>query len=302
MQVSDEQPRNEEVGRVSTTVANQVVHIATSMREAAAMLADLGEEGDAIAGGTWVMRSPHRHVPTRREYVALKRIPELWGVSVAESVDIGAMTTHAELGATEAGPAFSCVREAARESAFPQVRNVATVGGNLRAIGFAEADLVPAMLAAQARLELTSPSGTAEEGVHDYLATRDSRPPGELIGRVRVPTPSGRFSAFERLTVRAAGEYPIVNVAVSVDVDDGVVRDARIAVGSVEPVAKLCTSAAEALIGQRLDDPGAVESAGAAAAGELNARDGLDAPAWYRIAVLPALIRRAIARVDPGSA
>lgn len=288
---------------MSTTVANQVVHIATSMREASAVLADLGGEGEAIAGGTWIMRSPHRHASTRRAYVALKRVPELCGVSVAGSVDIGAMTTHSELGETEAGPAFSCIREAARQSAFPQVRNVATVGGNLRAIGFAEADLVPALLAAQARLELSSPAGAAEESIGDYLATRESRLAGELVSRVRIPTPGGRSSAFERLTVRATGEYPIVNVAVSVDLDDGgTVRDARIVVGSVEPVARLCTSASETLIGHRLGDSAAVESAGTAAVGELDARDGLDAPAWYRLAVLPALIRRAIARIHAGSA
>ncbi|GAA5127773.1 FAD binding domain-containing protein [Haloechinothrix salitolerans] len=287
---------------MSTTVAKNGVHIATSMREAAAMLADLGEAGEAIAGGTWIMRAPDRDVPAHRQYVVLKHVPELFGVSVADSVDIGAMTTHTELGGIEAGPALSGIRQAARESAFPQVRNVATVGGNIRAIGFAEADLVPAMLAARARLELTSPTGTSEEDIGDYLATRHSRPAGELIGRVRVPAPKGRASAFERLTVRATGEYPIVNVAVSVDIDDSVVRDARIAVGSVEPVAKLCVSASQALIGHRLGDSAAVDAAGVEAAGELTSREGLDAPGWYRLAVLPALIRRAIARIDLSSA
>lgn len=287
---------------MSTTVANNDVHIATSIQEAAAMLADLGDEGDAIAGGTWIMRAPHRDAPVRRQYVALKQIPELCGIAVGDSVDIGAMATHSDLETVEAGPAFAGIRDAAAQSAFPQVRNVATVGGNIRAVGFAEADLVPAMLAAQARLELTSPAGTGEEDIGDYLATRDTRPAGELISRVRVPIPTGRASAFERLTVRATGEYPIVNVAVSVDIDNGVVRDARVAVGSVEPVAKSCVSAASALIGHRIGDPEAIETAGAEAAGELTARDGLDAPAWYRLAVLPALIRRAIARIDSGSA
>ena len=112
-----------------------------------------------------------------------------------------------------------------------------------------------------------------------------------------MPAPPGRGSAFERLTVRAQGEYPIVNVAVSVDVAADVIMDARVAIGSVEPVARLCTGAAAQLIGRPAGDPAAAEAAGEAAAAELTAREGLDAPGWYRLAVLPALVRRAVARI-----
>lgn len=285
---------------MSSTLAPGEVHLATSLAEATAMLAELGKDGEAVAGGTWIMRALQRHVTSRHGYVALKRLPELHGVVFKDPVDLGALTTHSELAAVDAGPAFECVRSAAQESAFPQVRNVATIGGNVRAVGFAEADLVPALLAAEAQLELHSPGGNEVVGLVDYLAGRDTRPAGEIITRVQIPTPSSRRSAFERLTVRTSGEYPIVNVAVSADIADGVVRMARIAVGSVEPVAKLCAAATE-LIGHPADDVTARTAVGEAAAAELNARDGRDAPGWYRTAVLPALIQRALARLATDS-
>jgi carbon-monoxide dehydrogenase medium subunit len=271
---------------------------ATTLTEAVAVLAGLGDEGAALAGGTWVMRRPYSGKPALPHYVALKLVPELSGYTVtAGNVNLGALLTHAELARIDVGAAYACIGDAAQKSAFPQVRNVATIGGNIAANGFAEADLVPALVAAQARVELAGPSGTVTVPIEEYLSQRAGRPHGELITRIHVPAPAGRCSAFERLTVRAAGEYPVVNVAVSVDTADGVVTGARIAVGSVEPVARLCPGAAGQLVGRPAGDATAATAAGEAAAAELNARDALDSPGWYRLAVLPALVRRAVARI-----
>jgi carbon-monoxide dehydrogenase medium subunit len=172
------------------------------------------------------------------------------------------------------------------------VRSVATVGGNIAAVGFPEADLVPALLAADAAVVVAAPGGERTEELVAYLASRGTRPAGELIVRVVVPAPAGRRSAFERLTVRGGGEYAIASVALTVDLDGAAVSAARIAVGGVEEVARLSPAAAAALVGGPLDDAVA-ERAGQAAAAECTAREGLDAPGWYRLAVLPALARTA---------
>jgi carbon-monoxide dehydrogenase medium subunit len=211
-----------------------------------------------------------------------------------DALRVGALVTHAQLAELPAEPATEALAEAARRSAFPQVRNVATIAGNIAAAGFAEADLVPALLACGARVELASSTGMHAMGLQDYLPLRGSRPAGELITHVLVPAPPARRSGFARFTVRASGEYPIVTVAVAAEVDaDGFVRSATIAVGSVEPVAKICPVASESLTGQRLTDLDAIEEAGRIAARECSPRDGLDAPAWYRTAIIPTLTRRA---------
>jgi carbon-monoxide dehydrogenase medium subunit len=259
-----------------------------SVDEAVSELSALGEDGAALAGGTWVMRSPLRGESMKRCYVALAGVEELRRVDLGDgAAELGALLTHTELALLGDAPALAGLARAAACSAFPAVRNVATLGGNLCADGFAEADLVPALLAADASVVVRSSAGERREPVLASLA------PGDLVVGVSVPTPAGWRSSFERLTVRAGGEYAVASVAVSALVVDGAIRQARVAVGSVQPRARLCEAAGRALAGVALA-PGCADDAGAAARDECSGRDGLDAPGWYREAVLPHLVQRAV--------
>ena len=263
-----------------------------------ALLGQLGEEGAVLGGGTWILRAPLRGEPLARDYVATRGIAEMADVSYADATRIGALATHTEIAATESGVgALGALAEAARRSAFPAVRHVATIAGNLAARPFPEADLVPALLACEAVIELAGPTGRERLDAAEYLATRDRRPEGELIVAVSVPARAGRRAWFERLTVRHAAEYSLASVAVSLDVGaDDVVTDARVAVGAVEEVARRVDAAESILRGNPLGAlPG--EEAGQAAAEALEPRDGLDAPGWYRRAVLPVLLARVAARM-----
>jgi carbon-monoxide dehydrogenase medium subunit len=266
-----------------------------SIEEAVDELAALGRGGAALAGATWVMRASLRGEPFRRHYVALRRLDELLHVRRGDPTVIGSLVTHAGLGSLD-GP-LAALGEAARRSAFPAVRNIATLGGNLCADPFPEADLVPALLAGDARVDVATPAGRDTDELEAFLATRTRRPDGELIVGVTVPAPLARRSAFERLTIRGGGEYAVASVAVALDVDTGgVVSAARVAVGAVEQVACRATAAEAALTGRRVD-AGVAEEAGGAVVDGLSARGGQDVPAWYRLAVLPALLRRALLRL-----
>lgn len=263
------------------------------------LLGEMGDEGAVLGGGTWILRAPLRGEPLAAGYVALRGIAEMAGLSAGDNAArIGALATHSELGGAEYGTgALGALAEAARRSAFPAVRHVATVAGNLAARPFPEADLVPALLAGEAAVELASPAGRELLDAAEYLATRDRRPAREVIVAVSLPAPAGRRAWFERLTVRHAAEYSLASVAVSVDVGaDGAVTDARVAVGAVEEVARRVVDAESILRGSPLAAlPG--EEAGHAAARALVPRDGLDAPGWYRSAVLPVLMARVASRM-----
>src|SRR5215218_171590 len=170
------------------------VHEPRTVDEAARLLASFGDAGEALAGGTWVMRSRAR----RSHYVSLRGLDALRGVERFErKVRIGALVTHAELAALEtgAGP-LGGLAEAARRSAFPAVRNVATLGGNLAA-PFPEADLVPPLLAAAATIELALPGGREAVPLEAWM--RGARPAGALITGVSVPLSPARRAWFERL-------------------------------------------------------------------------------------------------------
>jgi carbon-monoxide dehydrogenase medium subunit len=271
-------------------LARPRVEVATSVDEAVGRLAELGPDGAPLAGGTWLMRS----ATPPGMFVALHRIPELRGVTTGTW---GAMTTHTELATAPLPPALRALRTAARTSAFPQVRNMATLGGNLAARGFAEADLVPALLALDATVEVATAAGRRRIGVEDYLraAQGDTADPAALLVSASASAPAGRRSGYARLIVRGGGEYALVSVAISADLDgEGIASAVRVAVGSVEARARRCPEAEAALAGTTLDEA-AARAAGQAAAAVLTPRDDLLAPGWYRLAVLPTAFARAAA-------
>lgn len=169
---------------------------------------------------------------------------------------------------------------------------MATVGGNLCAADLAASDLAPALLSLDATIELAGPGGLQRISIGSFLERRRALPPGTLLTTViiaRQPTSAAHI----RLPLRKAGDYPaaIVSMAASLDADD-TVDDVRIAVGSVEATARRWTQLEDQLRGRKLDPETAHDFAGAASA-SFSGRDSVEAPAWYRVQVLPALIGRA---------
>ena len=183
--------------------------------------------------------------------------------------------------------------QAAGNSANPQVRNMATIGGKLCAADFAAADLVPALLCLEAEVELESHMGRLERmPLPAFLALRGNVGRGMLLTHILVPRRCRR-SAHVRLPLRKAGDYPVAIVSLSCALaDDGSFCDPRIAVGSVDRQATRWHGLEEKLAGTPLD-PAAAAAAAAEVVGGLTARDGVEVPGWYRLQVLPALVRRA---------
>jgi carbon-monoxide dehydrogenase medium subunit len=237
--------------------------------------------------------------PLRREkhlsYVAIGRIAELQEVSVGDrDVSIGACTTHAELARGFAGISdCRALASAAGNAANPAIRQVATIGGNLCAANFAAADLVPALLCLNAEIELQGPQGTDRVPLSRFLEIRASLSPGQLVRRVIIAR-APRRSVHVRLPLRKAGDYPVATFSLAVTLNTtGTVISADAAVGSVEPMARRWPELEAELVGRPLDPAHAADRAehhGAA----LHGRDGVEAPGWYRVRVLPSLVRKAV--------
>jgi carbon-monoxide dehydrogenase medium subunit len=279
----------------ATATMDSRFHIATSLAEAVAALADRGRSGAALAGATWIMRAPLRQELQDRSYVAISRIEELRRVDVSASeIAIGACATHADIAHTLASfPECRALAQAAGQSANPSIREVATLGGNLCAAAFAAADLIPALICLDAEVEIATPRGPERLSVERFLAARADFEPGALVRRAIVPRKAKR-SAHLRLPLRKAGDYPVAIVSIAAALDaDGLVSDVRVAVGSVERVARRWPRLEAELIGRRLDSGWAADRA-ASYAGDFYGRDSVEAPGWYRVRVLPPLVRRAI--------
>ncbi len=270
--------------------------MAGSVAEALAALADRGAEGAAFAGGTSIMRLPIWRAPQAAFYVGLGRIPELNAIDVADDrIRIGACVTHNRLTARLAGiqPCSGLVT-AAGSAATPAIRGMATVGGNLCSWHFSAADLPPPLLCLDAEVELRTTVGVERISVERFLATRQDMEPGTLVTAVIIPR-RPFLTGNARLLMRTAGDNPVTTVSLAAMLgQNGLVEDIRIAVGSVERSARRWPQIESRLMGRPLDP----EMAGALAKTELDAftgRDGIDAPGWYRVQVLPALVRRAAA-------
>lgn len=265
-------------------------------RDLAGALAALHEPGaEPLAGGTWVMRAPVRGEPWARTYVALGALSELQTLRVDHEVTIGAGVTHATLAcATAARPALRALHVAAGRAANPAVRRVATVGGNLCTAAFPAADLAPALLCLEAEVMLAEPAGARSLALDRFLQGRDQRDGPVLLREVRL-RPTDAISGHARLPLRlGGGDYPaaIVSLAVVVGPDNEIER-ARVAVGSVEPVARRWPALEAALVGLPAE-PARAAGAARQTLDVWSGRDGVDAPGWYRVRVLPALVARAL--------
>lgn len=272
----------------------------TSVEAALSALKAHGPEAVLLAGGTWVMRAPLRHEPWPRPMVSLNRIKKLHDLALDSAhVRIGPLVTHDRLAqALRDAPDLNGLAAAASQSANPAVRRMATIGGNLCAQGFAAADLVPALLAADAFLEISTATSTETLSVADFLNGRARRCTPWLAAGLQIAR-SHRLSAHARLTMRRAGDYPCAIVSLSLAIDArGRIEDARIAVGSVELVARRWHTLERALDGSEVV-PTQIETIAAGLTGEFTPRDATDAPGWYRLSVLPVLVRRAIQTIQP---
>lgn len=242
----------------------------TSVPEAVAELA--AEPGAVVvAGGTDLMPALAAGRVRAPAIVALTWLAELarWERGADGSVRIGAMLTCAH--ARTLAEVLPALAQAAAAMGTPQVRNAATVGGNLASA--AGGDLLPVLSACRAVVELASTAGVRGVGVDEFLgglgrgaADRTGGPtsmrPGELITSVTIPAARGA-QEFCRVAVRGAGAPALLSMAVVLDLDAAEVRTALVAGGGATTRAR----AADALLtGHLREHAGAAPSA--AVAGE----------------------------------
>jgi carbon-monoxide dehydrogenase medium subunit len=275
------------------------LHEASTLAEAASLLGRYGADARILAGGTDVLVDLKTARTGAGHLISIQALDELRGVQRSPAgLEIGALTTITELNrSSEVAEHYPVIRDAAGRMAAPQIRNAATVGGNL-AGAVPCADLPPVLLVCGASVVLWSPRGRRTVGLADlYVGPRKTVLDGdELLERVLVPAPARGFgAAYARFALRDGNAIAVAAVAAGLVLDDtGAVRDARIALGAVAPTPRLVGAAAAALAGRIPDEQAAAEAAQAAmdAAEPISdVRGSVD----YRRRLVGTLTRRAIA-------
>ena len=271
----------------------------TTLSEALDTLAEEGDDGAALAGGTDLLLRIRRRVRLYRSVVNIKYVPGLNGLdwTPTEGLTFGALTTFRAIETDSTVRArYPALAEAARVVAGVQLRNLATVGGNLGNASPA-ADSVPPLVALGASVTIASKAGERTLPVEDCLTGPGTTvlAPGEIFTTVRVPpSPAPSGNAYARFGPRSAMDIGIVSVAASVTLDaEGRCQDCRVALGAVSPVPLRARAAEEVLSGETLT-PALAERAGELAADAAQPITDVRGSADYRRAMARVLTTRVL--------
>jgi len=273
-------------------------HRPKSVREAVALLADLGEEARPLAGGHSLIPMMKLRLATPDHLVDLGGIGDLKGIRAdGGDIVIGAMTTqHEIIGSELLAARIPILAETSLQIADPQVRYVGTLGGNV-ANGDPGNDMPAVMLCLGASYHAVGKSGERRIPARDFYqgAYFTALEPGEILTAVRIPVPpAGHGSAYEKLK-RKIGDYATAAAAVVLMVSGGRVATCSIGLTNVAETPLWAEDAIKILNGSSLD-PASVKKAVAAAEAITSPASDTRGPARYRTKMAGVMLARALER------
>jgi carbon-monoxide dehydrogenase medium subunit len=215
----------------------------------------------ALAGGQTLINVMKARAASPDILVDLAGIPELRGIELGSdgTLQLGPMTTYAELIASAAARARPILGEVCAQIADVQVRNRGTIGGNVCASDPTN-HLPPLLVALGAELTVAGTDGERSVPARDFFlgVYMTAVGPGELLTRITVP--AGRSDGFASVPIGVDGTC-IVNAAASLN---GALRIALGCVGAVpvvvEPESEDVEAVRSAVRGKGLEPPSDVHA------------------------------------------
>ena len=209
---------------------------------------------------------------------------------------IGALTTWTDVIRADLPACFDGLKDAAREVGGVQIQNAGTIAGNLCNASPA-ADGAPNLAALDAAVELSAADGMRRLPIADFLTGNRTTAldDGEIVTAILVPKlPDAAVSAFLKLGARRYLVISIVMIGIVLVPDEGVVGDARIAVGACSPVTRRLPALEAALKGRLLD--GTLGEAASAESVEsvLSPIDDVRGSAAYRLDATLTMLQRGL--------
>ena len=235
-------------------------------------LAQAKPEGAILAGGTDLLVKIRSGLVSRRVLFDINDLQEMKGVSdEGDSLRIGAATPISDVAESNVvQSAVPFLSLAASQLGSPQIRNRATVGGNIVSASPA-ADTVLPLIAMSARLRFGSQRGDREVSIEEFMegpGQTDIREDEVLIEVVVPKLSNGCKSHFIKVGRRKAVAISVVNIAGWIKTDQtGVIEDVRLVLGAVAPTAIRAGEAEAFLIGNKSNED-VLKEAARVAAGE----------------------------------
>ncbi len=275
-----------------------------SIAEACQLLSQFGPRAKVIAGGSDLVIKMKKDLLAPEVLVSVKNLDQMKKIEYAagKGVIVGARATHNDLYKSKVlAEKFASVSNAAGQMADNQVRNIGTLGGNI-SNAVPSADLPPIFIALNATVKLTGVKGERTMALEDLfagpgkiVATQD-----ELITEVVIPDQKMTGSNYIKFGLRKSGALAVVGVAVAVQIENNVIKDARVALGAVAATPMRAKKTEEFLKGKTVSDEVLAE-AGIIASGECKPISDIRASAEYRTDLVRIFTKRALRKaIDEG--
>jgi xanthine dehydrogenase iron-sulfur cluster and FAD-binding subunit A len=259
----------------------------STLDQAVHTLAEYAPEARIVAGGTDLMLELERGArPDVNTLIDVTRIPGLDQIAEDDQgwIQLGPFVTHNQVaGSSLIRKHGYALAAACWEIGAPQIRNRATVAGNLITASPAN-DTIPPLLALDAQLTLRSVRGERSIALAEFYTgvRKTAMEPDEILTSIRFQKGSeDRRSSFYKLGLRRAQAISVVNTAVVLEMEGESIRHAAVTLGSVAPVVIHAVEAETYLIGRSLQ-PETVGHAAELAAKAATPIDDLRGSAAYR--------------------
>ena len=272
-----------------------------TLSEALTLLGEHAGRVKPLAGGTDLMvelRDGDEKLANMDFALDLTNLPELREISQSGGrVTIGAMATH---NAVAHSPvvllAAAMLAEASASVGAQQIRNAATIGGNVCNAAVA-ADTLSPLAALDARVTLLSVSGARELPIGEFIAApgKTVLRPDELLTSISFSALDGWRTAFVKLGRRKALAISRMNAAAALRFENGRIADARISPGCVFPTPRRVPSAEELLLNQ-IPSLELFTRCGEVVSEAMVAVTGVRWSTEYKVPALSAIVRRALCR------
>ncbi|MFL0245806.1 FAD binding domain-containing protein [Candidatus Clostridium stratigraminis] len=205
-----------------------------SIEDAKAMLNEYANS-KLLAGGTDLTLDLKREKLTTENIIDLGKITELKAITEdAASITLGSMVTFTEvLESSIIKNNFNSLIECAKNMGSPQIRNVATIGGNISNAGSA-ADVVPCVICLNGILEIESINGTRRISCEDYFKNykTEKLKGNEILIAIKIPK-TKELSGFYKLGKRNSLAIARVSAALSLKIEENTIKNISICLGAV---------------------------------------------------------------------
>ena len=269
-----------------------------TIEEACRLASELGEGEKFMAGGTDLLVKVKRKILNPKAVIDIKKIKELdkisfdekKGLTIGSTVTLDVVGNHSLI--KEKYPAIA---DAAHATANVQIRNMASVSGNL-CNAAPSAENAPVLMAMGAHVTLVSSGGTRSVPLDEFFTGPGQTviKNGEILTTIKVPIPpEGSGASYQHISARSKVDISAVGVGAMLIMKDDICESARIFLGAVAPTPIMAVNAQKVLTGNKLTEE-LLQTAGLEASKECKPITDMRATAEYRTLMVAVLTGRAI--------